>query len=61
MSAAEQVTTQRAQDRGGLTLGDVLQFVQQAIEAGADPRDVVRVKVGWKGQALAITNGPRVP
>lgn len=61
MSSAETVTTYRAQDRAGLTLGDVLQFAQQAIDAGTDPREVVRVKVGWKAQAIAITTGPRVP
>ncbi|PMQ21605.1 hypothetical protein CIK84_08775 [Glutamicibacter arilaitensis] len=61
MSSAETVTTYRAGDRAGLTLGDLLQFAQQAIDAGADPREVVRVMVGWKGQALAITTGPRHP
>lgn len=61
MSSAETVTTYRAVDRAGLTLGDLLQFTQQAVDRGGDPREVIRVKVGWKGQALAITTGRQVP
>lgn len=54
-------TTHRSTDRSGLTVGDLLQFARQALDAGADPRTPVRVKVGWRGQALAITTGERVP
>ena len=43
-----------APDRAGLTIGDLYQWVQQAIESGVDPRTRVRATVGFTQQVLEV-------
>lgn len=51
--------TKAAPDRDGLTLADVIQFVQDAQRAGVDPRVNVSARVGFRAQVLSITTGGR--
>lgn len=49
--------TKAAPDRDGLTLADLIQFVQDAQRAGVDPRVNVSARVGFRAQVLSITTG----
>jgi hypothetical protein len=44
----------------GLTLGELYQFVQAADAAGVDPRQPVTIQVGFRSQlkAVSVTNSP---
>jgi hypothetical protein len=44
----------------GLTLGELIQFVQEAEAAGIDPRDRVLVRVGMAAQVKRITVGGKL-
>lgn len=58
----EHTTTARAADhRAGMTLAELSQFVQAALDAGTDPRDTLKARVGFKGQLAAVTTGKRLP
>lgn len=58
----EQHTTTRAEDRrAGLTLGELFQFAQAALNAGTDPRRPVKASVGFSAQITAITTDRRQP
>lgn len=60
MTAITEVTYS-TRDRDGLTLADLMQFIQQADAAGTDPRTPVHVRAGFRAQLKAITTGPTIP
>lgn len=58
---ADHFTTYRTDDKtNGLTLGDLHQFLQEALP-NEDPRRPVKVRIGFRGQIRAITTGDRLP
>lgn len=46
-----------ATTKDGLTLGDLIQFVQEAQQAGVDPRAGVKVRIGFRSQIQQISTG----
>lgn len=52
--------TKAADSPAGLTLADLIQFVQEAEAAGIDPRDRVLVRVGMAAQVKRITVGGKL-
>ena len=52
--------TRATDDKAGLTLADLMQFVQEAEAAGIDPRDRVLVRVGFGAQIRRITVGGKL-
>lgn len=38
----------------GMTLGELWSFIQAAEAAGIDPRETVRVRIGWKSNLLVV-------
>jgi len=52
--------TRAAEAPAGLTLGELIQFVQEAEAAGIDPRDRVLVRVGMAAQVKRITIGGKL-
>lgn len=52
--------TRTTDSKAGLTLGDLMQFVQEADAAGIDPRETVLVRVGFAAQIKRITVGGKL-
>lgn len=52
--------TRSTEDKAGLTLADLMQFVQEAEAAGIDPRDRVLARVGFAAQIKRITVGGKL-
>lgn len=52
--------TRTTDNKAGLTLGDLMQFVQEADAAGIDPREAVLVRVGFAAQIKRITVGGKL-
>lgn len=49
--------TNAAQTKAGMTIADLVQFVQDCERMGLDPRTVVKIRTGWKQQILRIRGG----
>jgi hypothetical protein len=45
--------------KGGATLAELSQFIQEAERAGIDPRTPVLVRVGFSGQIKKLQTGGR--
>jgi hypothetical protein len=61
----QSVVLNAAASSKGMTLADLIQFVQAAESAGVDPREPVKVRCGFRGQIIrlelttaAFTPGP---
>lgn len=52
--------TRATDNKAGMTLGDLMQFIQEADAAGVDPREVVLVRVGFAAQIKRITVGGKL-
>lgn len=52
--------TRSTENKAGLTLADLSQFVQEAEAAGLDPREHVLVRVGFSAQIKRITAGGKL-
>lgn len=52
--------TRAADSMAGMTLADLIQFIQEAEAAGIDPRDRVLVRVGLAAQIRRITVGGKL-
>ncbi|WP_159702432.1 hypothetical protein [Arthrobacter sp. 18067] len=52
--------TRATDNKAGMTLGDLMQFVQEAEAAGVDPRETVLVRVGFTAQIKRITVGGKL-
>lgn len=49
--------TNVAQTKDGMTLGDMMQFIQEADRIGIDPRTVLKIRTGWRSQIMRIRAG----
>lgn len=38
----------------GMTLGELWSFIQAAEDVGIDPRETVKVRIGWRSNLLVI-------
>lgn len=52
--------TRATDNKEGMTLADLMQFVQEADAAGIDPRERVLVRVGFVAQIKRITVGGKL-
>lgn len=52
--------TRKTDQKEGLTLGDLIQFVQKAEAYNVDPRAQVLVRVGFSSQIKRITVGGKL-
>lgn len=52
--------TRATDDKAGLNLADLIQFVQEAQASGFDPRERVLVRVGFAAQIKRITIGGKL-
>lgn len=58
---SEQIqVTREAESKDGMTLGEMIQFVQQAQAVGVHPREKVLVRTGFKAQILRVTAGGKI-
>lgn len=60
MSRNQTQVTRSTENKAGLTLADLSQFVQEAEAAGLDPREHVLVRVGFSAQIKRITAGGKL-
>lgn len=60
MSTNSVQVTRATESKTGLTLADLIQFVQDAEAAGIDPRNTVLVRIGFSAQIRRITVGGKL-